>query len=78
MSDDATHKVEDYLQFTPLASAVSVRPLIESFVIPEVVVALPRHVTQANDFTTSAGHERILSNVLRLTNYKRIVPLTLA
>ena len=65
MSNDSRYKVEDYLQFTPLASVVSVRPLIESFITPEVVVALPSLHAKALGSETSAAHDRILSNVLR-------------
>lgn len=66
MSDESRHKVEDYLQFTPLASAVSVRPLIEVFNTPEVVTALPKHDRQADDAPIiAAEQDRILQNILQ-------------
>lgn len=68
MSDGNKHKIEDYLQFTPLASAVSIRPLIESFITPEVLETNPSVKDNLSSIGSPQEQGRLLNHVLRRAN----------
>lgn len=65
MSDESKHKVEDYLQFSPLASAVPVASLIDAFVPPQFEVVSPGRWASQETFVTNAGREKVLQHIQR-------------